>query len=144
MFLFNVCLSRCKIFQLTTYATAFVSIYTLVLMSLDRFLAVVFPIRSMTWRTDCNCIIGKLFSLIYSFYVFDTFLKFDLESNLEFYALSIPYQTNIFYKYWFHLFRYAIQRDIDDLQFHFKSALSNCISNETFLWKQSNWNCLST
>ena len=24
------------------------------------------------------------------------------------------------------------QRDIDDPQFHFKSALSNCISNETF------------
>ena len=33
-------------------------------MSLDRFLAVVYPIRSMTWRTDCNCLIGKVLSYI--------------------------------------------------------------------------------
>ncbi len=31
------------------------SIYTLVFMSLDRFLAVVYPIESMTWRTEANC-----------------------------------------------------------------------------------------
>ena len=32
-----------------------VSIYTLVLMSLDRFLAVVYAVESMTWRTEANC-----------------------------------------------------------------------------------------
>lgn len=52
-FFFPPC--RCKIVQLLIIATAFVSIYTLVFMSLDRFLAVVYPIESMTWRTEANC-----------------------------------------------------------------------------------------
>ncbi|CAB4066029.1 ASTA-R [Lepeophtheirus salmonis] len=46
----------CKIVQFLIYGTAFISIYTLVLMSLDRFLAVVYPIESMTWRTERNCL----------------------------------------------------------------------------------------
>jgi len=46
---------RCKIWQFLIIASAFVSIYTLVLMSLDRFLAVVYPVESMTWRTEANC-----------------------------------------------------------------------------------------
>lgn len=41
--------------QYLGYFTALVSIYTLVLMSLDRFLAVVYAVESMTWRTDSNC-----------------------------------------------------------------------------------------
>ncbi len=40
--------------QFLIIATAYVSIYTLVFMSLDRFLAVVFPIESMTVRNDSN------------------------------------------------------------------------------------------
>ncbi len=46
---------RCKTVQFLIIATCFVSIYTLVLMSLDRFLAVVYPIESMTWRTEAHC-----------------------------------------------------------------------------------------
>ncbi|TRY69146.1 hypothetical protein TCAL_09735 [Tigriopus californicus] len=45
----------CKLFQFLIIQTAYVGIYTLVFMSLDRFLAVVFPIESMTWRTETNC-----------------------------------------------------------------------------------------
>ena len=41
--------------QYLIIATAYVSIYTLVFMSLDRFLAVVYPIESMTLRTEANC-----------------------------------------------------------------------------------------
>ena len=46
---------RCKLVQYLIIATAYVSIYTLVFMSLDRFLAVVYPIESMTLRTESNC-----------------------------------------------------------------------------------------
>ena len=38
--------------------TAYVSVYTLVLMSLDRYLAVVHPIWSMTLRTPRNATIA--------------------------------------------------------------------------------------
>lgn len=38
--------------------TAYISVYTLVLMSLDRYLAVVHPIRSMTLRTPRNATIA--------------------------------------------------------------------------------------
>ena len=41
--------------QFLIYFTALVSIYTLVLMSLDRYLAVVYPIESITLRTEANC-----------------------------------------------------------------------------------------
>ncbi|XP_031618278.1 allatostatin-A receptor-like [Contarinia nasturtii] len=44
----------CKIVQYLIIVTALVSIYTLVLMSLDRFLAVVFPISSRTLRNERN------------------------------------------------------------------------------------------
>ena len=51
---------RCKVVQFLIYFTALVSIYTLVLMSLDRYLAVVYPIESMTLRTEANCKIAIL------------------------------------------------------------------------------------
>jgi allatostatin receptor len=44
----------CRTVQYTIYVTAYISIYTLVLMAGDRFLAVVFPISSMTIRTIPN------------------------------------------------------------------------------------------
>ena len=46
------------LFQVTAYA----SVYTLVLMSLDRYLAVVHPISSMTLRTERNTILVILLS----------------------------------------------------------------------------------
>lgn len=42
----------CKIVQYLIIVTAYASVYTLVLMSLDRYLAVVHPITSMSWRTE--------------------------------------------------------------------------------------------
>lgn len=48
----------CKIVQYLIVVTAYASVYTLVLMSLDRFLAVVHPIRSMSVRTERHAIIA--------------------------------------------------------------------------------------
>lgn len=42
----------CKIVQYLIVVTSMASVYTLVLMSLDRFLAVVYPISSMTVSID--------------------------------------------------------------------------------------------
>nr|ANO39116.1 GCR304 [Schmidtea mediterranea] len=55
----------CQIYQYMTYITAYCSVYTLVLMSIDRYLAVVHPIRSMTLRNSRNTIIavGTVWSL---------------------------------------------------------------------------------
>lgn len=44
----------CKTVQYLIVVTAFASIYTLVLMSVDRFLAVVYPITSRSIRTERN------------------------------------------------------------------------------------------
>ncbi|XP_070186779.1 allatostatin-A receptor-like [Littorina saxatilis] len=44
----------CKMMQYLTFVSAYASVYTLVLMSLDRYLAVVHAIRSMSIRTECN------------------------------------------------------------------------------------------
>lgn len=46
----------CKMVQYLIVVTAYASVYTLVLMSLDRFLAVVHPIASMSVRTERNAI----------------------------------------------------------------------------------------
>ncbi|XP_055606216.1 allatostatin-A receptor isoform X2 [Uranotaenia lowii] len=48
----------CKFVQYMIVVTAHASAYTLVLMSLDRFLAVVHPITSMSVRTEKNAIIA--------------------------------------------------------------------------------------
>lgn len=46
----------CKIIQYLIIVTALASIYTLVLMSLDRFLAVVYPISSRSLRNERNAL----------------------------------------------------------------------------------------
>lgn len=46
----------CKTVQYMIVVTSNASIYTLVLMSLDRFLAVVYPIASRSWRTERNTV----------------------------------------------------------------------------------------
>lgn len=51
----------CKIVQYLIVVTSMASVYTLVLMSLDRFLAVVYPISSMTVRTERNASIAIFF-----------------------------------------------------------------------------------
>ncbi|KAG8287848.1 galanin-activated signaling pathway [Homalodisca vitripennis] len=48
----------CKMVQYLIVVTAYASVYTLVLMSLDRFLAVVHPIASMSVRTERNAIMA--------------------------------------------------------------------------------------
>lgn len=61
----NVC---CKIVQYLIIVSALASIYTLVLMSLDRFLAVVYPISSRSFRNERNTLkaITILWALILS------------------------------------------------------------------------------
>ncbi|KAL4240627.1 Galanin-like G-protein coupled receptor npr-9 [Mactra antiquata] len=46
----------CKIVQYMTYVCAYASVYTLVTMSLDRYLAVVHPISSMSIRNQTNTV----------------------------------------------------------------------------------------
>ncbi|TRY68475.1 hypothetical protein TCAL_12840 [Tigriopus californicus] len=47
-------LTWCQAVQYLIYVTSYVSIYTLILMSFDRFLAVVFPVASLPYRTVRN------------------------------------------------------------------------------------------
>lgn len=54
----------CRIVQYLVIVCAYASIYTLVLMSLDRFLAVVHPITSMSIRTERNAYLAILFTWI--------------------------------------------------------------------------------
>nr|QPZ46760.1 allatostatin A receptor [Grapholita molesta] len=48
----------CKVVQYFIVVTAHASVYTLVLMSLDRFMAVVHPIASMSIRTEKNALLA--------------------------------------------------------------------------------------
>lgn len=52
----------CKVYQYTIHVTAYASVYTLVLISLDRYLAVVHPITSMSIRTERNAYLVILLS----------------------------------------------------------------------------------
>ena len=73
----------CKIYQYTINVTAYASVYTLVLMSLDRYLAVVHPIRSMTLRTVRHCSLVIIISWIIICVVnIPCYLEYDL----------VPYQ----------------------------------------------------
>ncbi|KAL1481622.1 hypothetical protein MTO96_034339 [Rhipicephalus appendiculatus] len=54
----------CRIVQYLVIVCAYASIYTLVLMSLDRFLAVVHPITSMTIRTERNAYLAIMFTWV--------------------------------------------------------------------------------
>ena len=46
----------CKVYQYTANVTCYASVYMLVLMSLDRYLAVVYPIWSMNIRSTANAL----------------------------------------------------------------------------------------
>ncbi|KAH7944388.1 hypothetical protein HPB52_018935 [Rhipicephalus sanguineus] len=54
----------CRVVQYLVIVCAYASIYTLVLMSLDRFLAVVHPITSMSVRTERNAYLAILFTWV--------------------------------------------------------------------------------
>ena len=44
----------CRIVQYLIHASCYGSVITLILLSLDRYLAVVYPVKSISWRTVCN------------------------------------------------------------------------------------------
>ena len=50
----------CQAVQYLIYVTSYVSIYTLILMSIDRFLAVVFPVRNFYMFDFCITSVFKL------------------------------------------------------------------------------------
>ena len=54
----------CRIVQYIIHVTCCTSILTLVYLSLDRYLAVVYPVRSISWRTVCNACILIFFTWI--------------------------------------------------------------------------------
>lgn len=59
--------SLCKTVQYMIVVTCLASVYTLVLMSLDRFLAVVHPISSMSIRTERNALIATVLAWVFIF-----------------------------------------------------------------------------
>lgn len=54
----------CKVVHFVIFVSAYISIYTLVLMSLDRYLAVVHPISSLSIRTERNAYIIVAFTWV--------------------------------------------------------------------------------
>lgn len=73
----------CKIVQYLTYVCAYASVYTLALMSLDRYLAVVHPIRSISIRTERNCcIVVSLTWFIILLTNIPIYLQFDTKSYI--------------------------------------------------------------
>lgn len=48
----------CKLFNYLVHVTLHISVFTLVLMAVDRFIAVVFPVSGMSLRTDRNTFIA--------------------------------------------------------------------------------------
>ncbi|XP_064606598.1 allatostatin-A receptor-like [Liolophura sinensis] len=74
----------CKFSQYMMYVCAYTSVYTLVLMSLDRYLAVVHAIRSMTLRTEKN-------TYILVFIVWAIVLVTNIPLLFEFRVRSYPY-----------------------------------------------------
>ena len=55
-----------QIYQYTRTITAYESVYTLVVMALDRYLAIVHPVRSISWRTVRNSAIAILLTWVTS------------------------------------------------------------------------------
>lgn len=78
----------CKIYQYLINATAYTSVYTLVLMSLDRYLAVVHPVRSLSLRTERNAyaVSGTLWTLV---------LLFNVPVLLESEQFDYPYEDEV-------------------------------------------------
>lgn len=58
----------CKISHYMVYVTLHASVYTLVLMALDRFIAVVYPVSGMSFRTDHNTFLAIIFLWTSSFF----------------------------------------------------------------------------
>ncbi|KAK6170565.1 hypothetical protein SNE40_018930 [Patella caerulea] len=102
----------CKVVQYMMYVCAYASVYTLVLMSLDRYLAVVHAIRSMRYRTERNtslaviitwvvillCNIPILF--IYEEYQYEHF-KENRSACLNVAEFDKPYVGKLFYGIFF-------------------------------------------
>ncbi|XP_043514308.1 allatostatin-A receptor-like isoform X1 [Frieseomelitta varia] len=91
----------CKMVQYLIIVTAYASVYTLVLMSLDRYLAVVHPISSMSWRTENHAIIAICiaWALIFAistpaFFVHGEFQDMDDSSSENLTACRILPQYN--------------------------------------------------
>ena len=64
----------CKIVQYLVIVTAYASVYTLVLMSLDRYLAVVHPFSSKAIRTKTN----TYWAIAITWVFYHSIIKFDL------------------------------------------------------------------
>ncbi|XP_052266982.1 allatostatin-A receptor-like [Dreissena polymorpha] len=108
----------CKIVHYTIYVCAYASFYTLVLMSFDRYLAVVHPISSMSYRTKWNTlrIIIALWVIILGGHVPLLFqndvISYEYNNELRTTCLNEetifePYSAKVFYGTFF-VFGYAV------------------------------------
>lgn len=59
--------TACKLSNYFVHVTLHVSVYTLALMAVDRFIAVVYPVSGMSWRTDRNTLVAIILLWITSF-----------------------------------------------------------------------------
>ena len=102
----------CKIYQYMIHVTVYVCVYTLVLMSLGRYFAVVHPVFSMTTDAKCQafCAIGLLWIVILSLNIpllldFNavqyTFNNENRSSCLNVKSFNNSDQGKIFYGYFF-------------------------------------------
>jgi allatostatin receptor len=87
----------CKIVQYMNFVTAYVSIYTLVLMSFDRYLAVVHAIAAMSFRSERNAYICVIITwvvlLSVNIPVCFVYNVFEYEYNNETRAACVPDHT---------------------------------------------------
>lgn len=108
----------CKLTNYMTYVCAYASVYTLVLMSLDRYLAVVHPIRSMSIRTVLYATLMVSFTwgailvanipIVFQFGIFNyTYYGEDRRKCLNIAARSQPSVEKYFFGFFFG-FGYAI------------------------------------
>uniref|UniRef100_A0A914V0I5 G-protein coupled receptors family 1 profile domain-containing protein n=1 Tax=Plectus sambesii TaxID=2011161 RepID=A0A914V0I5_9BILA len=77
----------CKVHIYLQYASAFASVWTLAFLSFDRFLAVVYPIRSLAWRSSKNtagaCLLLWVLVLALNSFWLHVYDKFEYEHNGE-------------------------------------------------------------
>lgn len=59
--------TACKVSNYMVHVTLHASVYTLVLMAVDRFIAVVYPVSGMSFRTDNNTFVAIILLWIISF-----------------------------------------------------------------------------
>ena len=99
----------CKIWKTTNYCTAIVSVYTLALISIERFLAIIYPVKSISWRTNLNIWIAItttwIIVLIFCAPIPFSYSAIRRADNHSYCRFSYDEKNSILPKYWEQYFR---------------------------------------